>query len=77
VTDGLLTTLEVAEYLGVSPESVTRWWRAGELPGFRLASKVLRFRRSEIEAWLEQGRSTRGSTMLRAGDVARRPVKLS
>ena len=54
--DRLLTTREVAEYLGVSSESVLRRWRAGELPGFRLAPNLLRFRASEVEAWLERQR---------------------
>lgn len=53
MTEALLTTRQVAEYVGVSPETVLRRWRAGELPGYRLASNVLRFRESEIEAWLE------------------------
>jgi excisionase family DNA binding protein len=57
VTDRLLTTREVAAFLGVSPETVLRRWRAGELPGYRLASNVLRFRESEIEAWLEDQRA--------------------
>jgi excisionase family DNA binding protein len=53
MTDRLLTAREVAAFLGVSPETVLRRWRAGELPGYRLASNVLRFRESEIEVWLE------------------------
>lgn len=53
MTGRLLTTRELASYLGVSSETVLRRWRAGELPGFRLGSNVLRFRESEIEAWLE------------------------
>ena len=55
----LLTTREVATFLGVSPETVLRRWRAGELPGYQLASNVLRFRESEIEAWLEGTRLDR------------------
>jgi predicted site-specific integrase-resolvase len=39
-----LVTRQVADFLGVSPETVLRRWRAGELPGYRLASNVLRFR---------------------------------
>ena len=42
--------------LGLSPEAVLRRWRAGELPGFRLSSRVLRFRESEVLAWLERKR---------------------
>jgi excisionase family DNA binding protein len=53
VTDRLLTTRQVADFLGVSTETILRRWRAGEIPGYRLASNVLRFRESEIEAWLE------------------------
>ncbi len=52
--DRLLTTREVAAFLGMSPESVLRRYRRGELPGYRLSSNVLRFRESEIEAWLEE-----------------------
>jgi excisionase family DNA binding protein len=53
VSDRLLTTREVAAFLGLSPETVLRRYRAGELPGYRLGSNVLRFRESEIEAWLD------------------------
>jgi excisionase family DNA binding protein len=59
VTERLLTTREVATFLGVSPETVLRRWRAGELPGYQLASNVLRVRESEIEAWLEGTRPER------------------
>jgi excisionase family DNA binding protein len=50
--DRLLTARELGEMLGLSTESVLRRWRAGELPGYRLGSNVLRFRESEVEAWL-------------------------
>jgi excisionase family DNA binding protein len=53
VNDRLLTTREVADYLGFSSETVLRRYRAGELVGIRLASNVLRFRESDLEAWLE------------------------
>ena len=48
----LLTARQVGDRLGLSPETVLRRWRAGELPGFRLASNCLRFDEPEIEAWL-------------------------
>ena len=50
----LLTTREVAELLAVAPETVLRRVRAGQLPAIRLASNALRFRESEIEAFLER-----------------------
>jgi predicted DNA-binding transcriptional regulator AlpA len=53
VTGRLLSTRELSEYLGLSPEAVLRRWRRGEIPGgIRLSSNVLRFREQAIEAWL-------------------------
>jgi excisionase family DNA binding protein len=48
----LLTTREVAERFAVSPETVLRWWRRGELPGFRLGATALRFDPVELDAFL-------------------------
>ena len=50
----LLTARELAAWLGVSPATVLRRWRAGEIPGFRIASNCLRFDRAELEAWLAE-----------------------
>jgi excisionase family DNA binding protein len=55
----LLTTREVAALLGLSPATVLRRARAGELPSFRLASNVLRFSADEVAAWLEARRTRR------------------
>lgn len=52
----LLTTRQVAERLSVSSATVLRRWRAGELPGYRLATNCLRFDAGEVEAWLEARR---------------------
>jgi predicted DNA-binding transcriptional regulator AlpA len=57
VTERLLTARELSERFSVSVESILRWHRAGRLPGgFRLASRVLRWRESELDAWLEARR---------------------
>jgi predicted DNA-binding transcriptional regulator AlpA len=57
LSNHLLTTRDVAELLGLSPEAVLRRWRAGQIPGFRLASNVLRFDETEIGAWLDSLRA--------------------
>jgi predicted DNA-binding transcriptional regulator AlpA len=57
VSQHLLTTRDVAALLGLSPEAVLRRWRGGEIPGFRLASNVLRFDEKEITAWLDSLRA--------------------
>ena len=51
----LMTAREVADYLGFAPATVLDWFEAGRLPGFKLGTAV-RFRASEVEAWLEQRR---------------------
>ena len=52
----LLTARELAELLGLSAATVLDWFEAGRLPGFKLG-RVVRFRESEVEAWLEAHRS--------------------
>jgi len=55
----LMTAREVADLLGVSPETVLRWVRQGKLPAFRLPGGAIRFRDDEIDAWLSE-RATPG-----------------
>ncbi len=59
IPERLLTARELAEVLGLSPDTVLDRWERGELPGFRLGARAgapVRFRWSEVDAWLEQGR---------------------
>lgn len=54
----LLTTRQVAELLAVSPETVLRLHRRGELAGYRIASNALRFAEADVSEWLESRRAT-------------------
>jgi excisionase family DNA binding protein len=62
VTGQLLTTRQVAEFVGCSLDTILRRWRAGELPGYRLSSNALRFDVRDVDEWLER---------LKAGDATR------
>lgn len=54
--DRLMTLAELAEYLQVPPETIYRWRKRGRGPcGYRMG-RYVRFRRSEVEAWLETRR---------------------
>jgi excisionase family DNA binding protein len=53
VTDRLLTARQVADRLGITAETVLRWTRRGDLPGFRLPGGALRFGAAELDAWLD------------------------
>jgi excisionase family DNA binding protein len=59
VADRLLRAADVAEMLDISPGTVLDWWESGRLPGFRLSSRAVRFRESEILDWLESRRGER------------------
>jgi excisionase family DNA binding protein len=59
VSDRLLTARELGELLGVSPETILRWTRRGELEAIRLPGGRLRFRSEALEEWLA-ARTTRG-----------------
>ena len=52
MSERLLTARELAELLAVAPGTVLDWFERGELPGFKIG-RAVRFRRSEVEAWLE------------------------
>jgi len=56
VTERLLTAREAAEILGVATGTLLDWWEAGRIPGFKLGggkAAPVRFRPSELKAWLE------------------------
>ena len=57
--DGFLTTEEVLEYLQVNLRTVYRLIKAGKIPAVRVG-RQWRFRKGDIDAWLESQRS-RGS----------------
>lgn len=50
-----LTTEEVLGYLKVNPRTIYRLIRNGDLPAVRIG-RQWRFRRSDLDAWLERQR---------------------
>jgi len=51
----LLTTDDVAEMTGLSPETLAQWrWLKKEIPFVRLGKKCVRYRQSDIDAWVEK-----------------------
>lgn len=51
----LLTTEAVAEMTGLSPETLAQWrWLKKEIPFVRLGKKCVRYRQSDIDAWLQK-----------------------
>lgn len=46
--DRLMSTAEAADRLGVSPRTIARWIKAGELRGVRLGRRLFRVPESEV-----------------------------
>ena len=67
IEESFLTTEEVLEYLQVNLRTVYRLIKAGKIPAVRVG-RQWRFRKSDIDAWLE-GQRVRGP---RAGTAATR-----
>jgi excisionase family DNA binding protein len=56
MTESMMTAADVAELLGLSTSTILDWFEAGKLPGFKLGGRAVRFRRSEVDDWIENGR---------------------
>jgi excisionase family DNA binding protein len=52
----LWTVEEVSTYLSVKPSTIYQWAKDGGIPHFRLG-KVLRFKKAEIDTWIENCRA--------------------
>lgn len=66
MTESLLTAREVAALLGFKPGTIVDWAERDELPHFKVGGR-LRFRTSEVEAWLEARR--RGAVVGVSGEA--------
>src|SRR5688572_5620660 len=59
--EGFLTTEEVLEYLQVNLRTVYRLIKAGKIPAVRVG-RQWRFRKRDIDAWLDSQRTQSGAT---------------
>ena len=51
----ILTVPEVAGLFRVSPKTVFGWQRAGRIPSFRTPGRGIRFKRADVEAFMNAG----------------------
>jgi excisionase family DNA binding protein len=56
VPDSLMTRRDVAEYLSVPIQTLARWAYIGSGPQFFHVGRHTRYRREDVEGWLEQQR---------------------
>jgi excisionase family DNA binding protein len=73
IDETFLTTEEVLEYLQVNLRTVYRLIKAGKIPAVRVG-RQWRFRKRDIDAWLDSQRPRGGSRPAPAAAVAPRPA---
>jgi len=73
IDESFLTTEEVLEYLQVNLRTVYRLIKAGKIPAVRVG-RQWRFRKRDIDAWLESQRPRGGGGRAAAPAPARQPV---
>ncbi len=54
VADPFMTVREVSAYLNVSPNTLNYWRKTGRGPRGVRMGKVLRYRRSAVEEWIQR-----------------------
>lgn len=50
--DNYINIDEVAEYLGVKTSTIRAWIKKKNMPSHRVGGKLLKFKRSEIDEWV-------------------------
>jgi excisionase family DNA binding protein len=70
--EGFLTTEEVLEYLQVNLRTVYRLIKAGKIPAVRVG-RQWRFRKRDIDGWLENQRTRQGRTGVGSARTAMPP----
>jgi excisionase family DNA binding protein len=60
--EAFLTTEEVLSYLKITPRTIYRLIRSGELPAVRIG-RQWRFRRGDLDRWLERQRGFSASSL--------------
>ena len=75
VKERLMTMHEVAEYLQCSLSTVRRWVARGKVPHYRMG-KMIRFRRSELDRWLDTYREG-DWPLVEPGELQMEPDQLS
>lgn len=54
--DNYINLKEIASYLGVKPSTVRTWIKTKDLPAHRVG-KLWKFKRTEIDEWIDSGKS--------------------
>lgn len=57
ITDRWLSVQEIAQYLGISKETVYRWLDKGKIPAHKIG-KQWKFKTDQIDQWVTEGKAS-------------------
>lgn len=66
-----MTVNETSEYLNVKPSTIYQWAKVGGIPHFKLG-KMIRFKREEIDTWMENHRGESIDVNKKAKEILKR-----
>jgi len=52
----LWTERQAADYLGITPRTLRQWRNTRGVPHIRLTGKIVRYRMSDLQNWIDQYR---------------------
>lgn len=58
ITDRWLSVQEIAQYLGISKETVYRWAESDKIPAHKIG-KQWKFQVSEVNSWIKSGKASK------------------
>ncbi|MCH4033140.1 helix-turn-helix domain-containing protein [Lachnospiraceae bacterium YH-ros2228] len=60
---------DIADYLSVSQDTIRTWIKEGKLPVYR-AGKRYKFKISEVDEWIREGKIKNGDAVMKGADKA-------
>ncbi len=61
INSTIFTYNELSAYLKIQPGTLRKWVMQSKLPFFKIGTKSVRFRKSDIDSWLERQKVSGGS----------------
>lgn len=58
ITDRWLSVQEIAQYLGISKETIYRWVESDKIPAHKVG-KQWKFQVSEVNSWIKSGEASK------------------
>jgi excisionase family DNA binding protein len=59
MTDRWLSVDEIADHLGLKPDTIYKWVRNKDMPAHKVG-RLLKFQKKEVDQWVKEGKAASG-----------------